>query len=150
MHMGSGKDRKGLYFNHARIQLNIWYFYFHWACATCDKVIKTLSYGVHTEYTDTSNSISGHAGSMPINAWSNMWHWHQCRSMNLNCDPFWINNRILIRHWSVSVGIDHWSSMSCNMKPKQLLNCRPKISDKLFFTTMSVVTYTTNPTKFFF
>ncbi len=52
---------------------------------------------------------------------------HQCRSMKINIDQyfsillnadywatFWINNRILIRHWSVLNGIDHWYSMSCD------------------------------------
>ena len=29
-----------------------------------------------------------------------------------NADQFWINNRILIRHWSVLIDIDHWNSTS--------------------------------------
>ena len=51
--------------------------------------------------------------SMPINAKSNLWYWHQCRSINIDrywssliaidlyWATFWVNNRILIRHWSV-------------------------------------------------
>ncbi len=49
-----------------------------------------------------------------------MWHWHQGRSINIGIDhywaTFWINNRILIRHWSVLIDIDHWNSMSCYLK----------------------------------
>ena len=49
--------------------------------------------------------------SMSINARLNLWYWHQCRSINIK---FWINNRILIWHWLVLIGIDLWSSMSCH------------------------------------
>ncbi len=55
-------------------------------------------------------SIAGYAGSM-TNAGLNLWYWHQCRSINIK---FWINNRILIWHWLVLIGIDLWSSMSCH------------------------------------
>ncbi len=62
--------------------------------------------------------MSGHAGSM-INAdqyWSMP---DQISGIDTNSrladlkKEAYINNRILIRHWSVLIGIDHWYSMSC-------------------------------------